>query len=59
MKLGPNKIIVAVIVTIGIIAFKLFDPSFDMQNQRKTELIGLVLLLASLFADGFTPDFQA
>jgi RsiW-degrading membrane proteinase PrsW (M82 family) len=59
LKLGPKKIVIAVLVTLGILMFKLFDPATQMDDSRKTELVGLVLLLVSLFADGFLPDFQA
>ncbi len=59
MKLGPKKIIVAICVTIGIVMFRLFDPKASFDDNKKTELLGLFLLLISLFADGFIPDFQA
>ncbi len=59
LKLGPKKIIVAIGVTIGIIMFRLFDPKASFDDNKKTELLGLFLLMISLFADGFIPDFQA
>lgn len=61
LKLGPRKILVAIVVTIGIVMFRFFDPeaNFSSQDGRKTELFGLLLLLASLLSDGFLPDFQA
>jgi len=39
--------------------FRLFDPKTTLDDGQKTEMIGLFLLLISLFADGFIPDFQA
>ncbi len=59
LKLGYTKIIVAVLVTVGIIMFRLFDPNQKLEDDRKTEVFGLLLLMISLFADGFIPDFQA
>ncbi len=59
LKLGPKKMIVALAVTIGIIMFRLFDPKSNLDDNKTTELLGLFLLLISLFADGFIPDFQA
>jgi hypothetical protein len=59
LKLGPQKIIIAITVTIGIVMFRLFDPAISFDDSKKTELLGLFLLLISLFADGFIPDFQA
>jgi hypothetical protein len=57
--LGPKKIIIAAIVTIGILMFKIFDPATNLDSTKTTELVGLLLLVLSLFADGFIPDFQA
>ena len=59
LKLGMKKIIVGIIVTAGIIMFKVFDPESAHKDEKKTELMGIVLLVASLLADGFLPDFQA
>jgi len=61
LKLGPKKILVAIVVTVGIVMFRFFDPeaNFSSQDGRKTEMFGLLLLLASLLSDGFLPDFQA
>lgn len=61
LKLGPKKILVAIVVTIGIIMFRFFDPEADFSSKegKKTEMFGLLLLLASLMSDGFLPDFQA
>ncbi len=59
LKLSSQKIIIATIVTIGIIMFRVFDPASSMDSDRSTEFFGLFLLTISLFADGFIPDFQA
>lgn len=61
LKLGPKKIVVAIVVSLGIVMFRFFDPEADFTNVdgRKTEIFGLLLLLASLMSDGFLPDFQA
>jgi drug/metabolite transporter (DMT)-like permease len=58
LKLGIKKLVVGIIVTLGILVFKLTDPGFKT-DEKKTELMGIALLLASLMADGFLPDFQA
>ncbi len=39
--------------------FRLFDPNQKADDDKKTEMFGLLLLTVSLFADGFIPDFQA
>ena len=44
-------------VTIGIVIFKYFDPS--PQSEKQTEFFGIFLLIVSMLADGFLPDFQA
>lgn len=59
LQLGGKKLIVALLVSLGIILFKIFDPEAKVGDERKTELIGLFLLFLSLLADGFLPDFQA
>lgn len=59
LKLSPQKIIIAIIVTIGIVMFRVFDPSSNFEAQNSTELFGLLLLLMSMFCDGFVPDYQA
>ena len=59
LKLTGNKLISAVLVTIGIIAFKVFDPEAKVGDAKKVEFIGLIFLVVSLLADGFLPDFQA
>lgn len=59
LKLGPQKIVIGVIVTVGIIVFGVFDPSAKYEENKKVHVLGLLLLLVSLFADGFIPDFNA
>lgn len=59
LKLATKKIVVGIIITIGIIMFKVFDPASSRKNEKQTEFIGIVLLIISLLADGFLPDFQA
>jgi UDP-galactose transporter B1 len=59
LKLGKKKILVGVLVTVGIVMFKFFDPESNDKEKKKTEIMGIILLLVSLLADGFLPDFQA
>ena len=59
LKLGTKKIVVGVVITIGIIMFKVFDPESSSKDEKQTEIIGIILLIVSLLADGFLPDFQA
>ncbi len=59
LKLGPKKIIAAIAVSGGIVAFRVFDPAANLESEQAIELIGFLLLLLSLLADGFVPDFQA
>lgn len=59
LKLGPKKIVVGVLVTLGIVLFKYFDPEGAKKEEKKTEILGIVLLVVSMLADGFLPDFQA
>ena len=58
LKLGTRKIVVALIVTIGIIIFKVFDPN-QHGEEHKTQLFGIALIVISIVAEGFLPDFQA
>ena len=58
LRLGSKKILVAGVATLGMIVFKVFDPNIN-KNSHHTEILGVVLLIASLVADGFLPDFQA
>lgn len=59
LKLGNKKIVVGVLVTLGIVLFKWFDPEGAKKEEKTTEIGGIVLLIVSLLADGFLPDFQA
>jgi drug/metabolite transporter (DMT)-like permease len=59
LKLAVKKIVVGIIITIGIVMFKVFDPESSKKAEKQTEFIGIVLLIISLLADGFLPDFQA
>lgn len=38
LKLGPKKILVAIVVTVGIVMFRFFDPeaNFSSGDGRKT-----------------------
>ena len=58
LKLGPEKIIIGIIVTIGVFLFSFFDPEKENRSSE-SEIIGIILLIISLIADGFLPDFQA
>ena len=56
-KLGKSKLVVGALVTTGILLFNIFAPSNPQEN--KTTVFGAILLVVSLVADGFLPDFQA
>ena len=56
-KLGKNKLIVGVLVALGIFLFNIFADS--KASEKTTTLYGVILLLISIMADGFLPDFQA
>lgn len=58
LKLGKRKVVVAAIATAGMIIFKVFDPT-SSKADYSTQTTGIVLILVSLMADGFLPDFQA
>lgn len=58
LKLGPKKLIVGLVITVGVLLFSFFDPEKKDRNQ-KSELAGIALMVVSLIADGFLPDFQA
>jgi len=58
LTLATKKIVIGVLITVGIVMFKAFDPS-SKKEEKKTEIMGIVLLIVSLLADGFLPDFQA
>ena len=56
-KLGANKLVVGALVTIGILLFNIFAEAKG--TEKTTSIFGIILLLVSLIADGFLPDFQA
>lgn len=58
LKLGKRKVVVAAIATAGMIIFKVFDPT-SANDDYSTQTTGLILIVVSLIADGFLPDFQA
>ncbi len=60
LKLSPSKIITGIVVSIGILLFKFYDPETKpSEEDRKFEIMGFVVLIISMLADGFLPDFQA
>lgn len=58
LKLGKSKIWIGIIVTVGIILFNYFKVS-EGTSDKPITLISSLLLLVSLFGDGFLPDLQA
>jgi UAA transporter family len=58
LKLGKKKILVAIMATIGMAIFRIFDPNASSITS-KSSLLGLGFMILSLIADGFLPDFQA
>jgi drug/metabolite transporter (DMT)-like permease len=58
LKLGPKKIIVGVVISVGVFLFSYFDPE-QADRTQQSQVLGIVLLFVSLLADGFLPDFQA
>lgn len=57
LALGPKKIIIATLISSGII---LYNFGGDQKHKEKaTDPLGVILLMISLVADGFLPDFQA
>lgn len=57
LALGPKKIIIASLISSGII---LYNFGGDQKHKEKaTDPLGVILLVISLVADGFLPDFQA
>ncbi len=57
LALGPKKIIIASLISTGII---LYNFGGDQKHKDKaTDPLGVILLMISLVADGFLPDFQA
>lgn len=59
LQLSKQKILIGIVVSLGILLFKFFDPEAKSGDDKKFEFIGLFVLLLSLLADGFLPDFQA
>jgi hypothetical protein len=39
--------------------FKIFDPASSAKKEKKTEILGIILLIASVLDHGFLPDLQA
>lgn len=58
LNLGAKKIIIGIVISAGIFLFSYFDPE-KKERTQSNQLIGIVLLVISLLADGFLPDFQA
>jgi len=57
LQLGVKKIIIACFITAGIL---MYNFGGDQKHQNKaTDILGISLLVISLVADGFLPDFQA
>lgn len=57
LKLGMSKLVVGGLVSVGIFLFNYF--TMEEKGEKGTTLLGVVLLVASLVADGLLPDFQA
>ena len=58
LNLGPKKMIIGLIITIGVLLFSFFDPE-KKNRSGESQFIGIALMVVSLVADGFLPDFQA
>jgi UDP-galactose transporter B1 len=58
LKLGPKKIVVALVIAAGILLFQFTDPE-TRQREASDEFIGIVFLLFHFVAEGFLPDLQA
>lgn len=57
LQLGPKKIIIAALISAGIL---LYNFGGNQKHQEKaTDVLGIILLMLSMVADGFLPDFQA
>ena len=59
LKLGPKKIAVAFLVSVGILLYNFAGNSPSKTNDRSSSYLGIFLLIVSLILDGFLPDFQA
>lgn len=57
LKLGKEKLIVGVVLSIGILIF--YSGNKNSIANNKQSVIGFALLGISVIADGFLPDFQA
>jgi drug/metabolite transporter (DMT)-like permease len=57
LQLGKKKILVAAMVSVGILMFNFGGNS--KHKEKATDTMGLILLFISMMADGFLPDFQA
>jgi drug/metabolite transporter (DMT)-like permease len=57
LKLGADKIVTALFISIGILIYN-FGGDKDSVNKA-TSVIGILLLIISVLADGFLPDVQA
>jgi hypothetical protein len=57
LSLGPKKIIIACLISSGIILYNFGGDS--KHKDKATDPLGVILLFISLVADGFLPDFQA
>ena len=57
LQLGAKKIVIAALISVGIL---MFNFGGNQSHQEKaTDILGIILLVISLVADGFLPDFQA
>ena len=59
LHLNKRKLVVGLLISVGVIMFKWFDPQGIQGSHKQTEFAGILLLLVSLLSDGFLPDFQA
>ena len=57
LKLGPNKLAVGALVSLGIILFNHY--TIEEKGEKGITMVGLMLMLSSMTADGLLPDFQA
>ena len=62
LKLTLKKILVALLITVGMLLFYLGGEQSGVDEKEISTshyIIGLALLTCTLFIDGFIPDFQA
>ena len=57
LKLGGDKVVVALFISIGILIYNFGGDSST--TNKATSIVGIILLLISVLADGFLPDIQA